>query len=108
MSSSREIWDKVNKKVTWPPDDDLKWSGTDLYPANAAQYPIADTSPNTIDIEKLQSDLTKLMSAIQPPAPIINCQNCAQPTLYDRACRYCGGPPGTAIKPEFTPVWIHT
>ena len=37
--------------------------------------------------------LDDLAKIINPPNPIINCQNCAQPTLFDRACRYCGGPP---------------
>jgi hypothetical protein len=38
--------------------------------------------------------LKGLMAERQPrPDPIVECQYCAQPTLYDRRCRGCGAPP---------------
>ena len=74
-------WDRVNS-----------WTGVD--PGEPGQYvAIADPRPAGIDFDLIVEQLAKLTAAYQPPAPVVTCQNCGQPTLYDRACRYCGGAP---------------
>ena len=70
------------------------WSNVTGYSDNTkSYYAIADTQPTGIDFDLIVEQLAKLTAAYQPPAPVVTCQNCGQPTLYDRACRYCGGAP---------------
>lgn len=46
--------------------------------------------PGCIDLPR-NPEISLIIGEIK--APIIKCQNCSQPTLFDRACCYCGGPP---------------
>ena len=75
------------------PDIGQIWSRGITSAGGAMQYAIADPRPAGIDFDLIVEQLAKLTAAYQPPAPVVTCQNCGQPTLYDRACRYCGGAP---------------
>jgi hypothetical protein len=56
-------------------------------------YEFGVTSPHRAEIDDLKETLAAIQAEQLRPDPIVCCQNCAQPTLYDRPCRQCGGSP---------------
>jgi hypothetical protein len=48
-----------------------------------------------VELQSLK-DHVKMLEAMIPMTradPVVCCQHCDQPTLYDRPCAQCGGPP---------------